>query len=72
MEDVADYVYQPTRVLQSVADLIEELRSGKPSNRLDSPMYSHALSAGILFGNRHQTDAEHVHKPRPRAPMAGR
>ena len=29
---VADYVYQPTRVLNSVADLIEELKSGTPSD----------------------------------------
>src|SRR6516225_3219355 len=40
MENVSDYVYQPTRVLASVADLVEELTSGKPSSRLDSPVYS--------------------------------
>jgi NagD protein len=72
IEDIADYVYQPTRVLGSVADLVEELKSGKPSSRLDSPVYSHALPTGSRFGRRHQTDAEHPHKPRPRAPMAGR
>lgn len=72
VEDVAEYVYQPTRVLRSVADLIEELKCGKPSSRLDSPVYSHALSAGVPLGKRHQTDAEHINKPRPRAPMAGR
>src|SRR5207244_7701213 len=31
-EDVADYVYQPTRVLRSVADLTEEVRTGKPAS----------------------------------------
>jgi NagD protein len=72
VEDIADYVYQPTRVLGSVADLVEELKSGKPSSRLDSPVYSHALSAGLRFGRRHQTDGEHPNKPRLRAPMAGR
>jgi NagD protein len=72
VEEVADYVYQPTRVLGSVAELVEELKSGKPSSRLDSPVYSHALSAGSRFSRRHQTDAEHPTKPRPRAPMAGR
>jgi len=69
LDDVADYVYQPTRILNSVADLIEELQSGKPSSRLDSPVYQHALSARHRFGNRHQTDGEHPAKPRPRAPM---
>lgn len=70
MEDVSDYVYQPTRVLTSVADLVEEMTSGKPSSRLDSPVYTHALSTGGRFGNRHQTDQAHLVKRRPRAPMA--
>jgi NagD protein len=70
IEEVAEYVYQPTRVLGSVADLVEELASGKPSSRLDSPAFSPALSARLRPGIRHQTDAEHMDKPRPRAPMA--
>jgi NagD protein len=70
MENVSDYVYQPTRVLASVADLVEEMTSGKPSSRLDSPVFSHAVSMGNRFGNRHQTDAAHLIKARPRAPMA--
>jgi NagD protein len=69
IEHLADYVYQPTRVLGSVADLIEELESGKPSSRLDSPVYSHALSTNNRFGRRHQTDLEHPGKLRPRPPM---
>jgi NagD protein len=69
LEVVADYVYQPTRVLSSVADLIEELKSGEPSSRLDSPVYKHAPSWRYRIGNRHQTDAEHPAKPRPRPPM---
>src|ERR1017187_3228842 len=69
LEVVADYVYQPTRVLNSVADLIEELKSGKPSRRLDSPVHKHAPSGRYRFGNRHQTDAEHPAKSRPRPPM---
>jgi NagD protein len=40
LEQLAEYVYQPTRVLKSVADLTEELKSGKPSTRLDSPAYA--------------------------------
>jgi len=70
MESVADYVYQPTRVLDSVADLVEELRSGKPSNRLDSPVYSHALPPHHrVTSRRYQSDRIPASKPRPRAPM---
>jgi NagD protein len=29
LEAVGDYVYQPTRVLQSVADLVEEIQTRK-------------------------------------------
>jgi NagD protein len=40
LEQLSEYVYQPTRVLKSVADLTEELKSGKPSTRLDSPAFA--------------------------------
>ena len=40
MARLAEYVYQPTRVLRSGADLTDELKSGKPSSRLDSPVYA--------------------------------
>lgn len=69
IEHVAEYVYQPTRVLNSVADLIEEMRSGVPSSRLDSPVYNHTRWSGNRLGRRYQTDAKYVHKPRPRPPM---
>jgi NagD protein len=72
VEDVADYVYQPTRVLGSVADLVEEIKSGRPSSRLDSPVYTHSRAKAARLGSRFQTDGERVRKPRPRprAPMA--
>jgi NagD protein len=69
LESLAEYVYQPTRVLESVADLIEEVNSGKPSSRLDSPVFLRSSAARLRTGKRHQTDAEHPAKPRPRAPM---
>jgi NagD protein len=70
IENVADYVYQPTRVLGSVADLVEELKSGKPSSRLDSPVFSEVLPRNhSRRGGRHQTDFRLLHTPRPRAPM---
>ncbi len=37
LTDLGDYVYQPTRVLESIADLIEEIESGEPSDRMESP-----------------------------------
>ncbi len=65
LENVCEYVYQPTRVLQSVGDLVEELRTGKASSRLDSPVYSANPSIPNRSYTRHQTDAEHTQKPRP-------
>jgi NagD protein len=68
--DLCDYVYQPTRVLNGVADLVEELKTGKPSSRLDSPVYAHANGLAAAQGRRHQTDAERPQTPHPRAAMA--
>ena len=69
LELVGDYVYQPTRVLQSVADLTDEIRTGKASDRLDSPMFADNGSQVRKPGNRHQTDVLAFHKPRPRPAM---
>src|SRR5678815_2118504 len=52
LESVGDYVYQPTRVLQSVADLTEEIKTGKVSDRLNSPTFSRFH--GDKHGQRHQ------------------
>jgi NagD protein len=67
LEAIADYVYQPTRVLQSVADLTEEIKTGKPSDRLNSPAFAHRIA--LRHGQRHQTDIFAFHKPRPRPAM---
>jgi NagD protein len=69
LEAVGDYVYQPTRILQSVADLTDEIKTGKASDRLNSPVYSHSGFRGGKPGNRHQTDVLAYHKPRPRPAM---
>jgi len=69
LEDVGDYVYQPTRILQSVADLTEEVRTGKASDRLTSPVFADSGAHGGRFGHRHQTDIFAFHKPRPRPAM---
>src|SRR5262249_7390171 len=69
LEAVGDYVYQPTRVLQSVADLTEEVKTGKASDRLSSPAFADKGSPPSKSGHRHQTDILAFHKPRPRPAM---
>lgn len=66
-EDLGDYVYQPTRVLQTVAELAEEIRTGKSPS-----LTSHTAEGTIVHaksGIRHQTDIFAFHKPRPRPAM---
>lgn len=69
LEDVGDSVYQPTRILQSVAELVDEVRTGTPAPFADSPYFTHAKNGGHKHGNRHQTDILALHKPRPRPAM---
>jgi NagD protein len=69
LEDVGDYVYQPTRILHSVAELVEEVKTGKPAEFADSPFFTHAKNGGHKQGNRHQTDILALYKPRPRPAM---
>jgi NagD protein len=69
LEAVGDYVYQPTRVLQSVADLIEEVKTGQASDRLNSPVFGSRDPHSAKPGQRHQTDIFALHKPRPRPAM---
>lgn len=71
LSDLGDYVYQPTRILNSVADLTRELLSGEASDRLDSPVFTETRRNGKARGNRHQTDSAHFRKPRPRPAMVG-
>ncbi|MBL9135835.1 MAG: HAD-IIA family hydrolase [Verrucomicrobiales bacterium] len=69
LEDVGDYVYQPTRILHSVAELVEEVKTGQPAPFADSPFFTHAKNGAHKHGNRHQTDILALHKPRPRPAM---
>ncbi len=68
-EMVGDYVYQPTRILQTVGDLVEEIRNGKatvePGHAVLDPAGLHGNHARV----RHQTDIFAFHKPRPRPAM---
>jgi len=65
LASLGDYVYQPTRVLESIADLTAELRTGKPSSRLDSPVFAQSAGQAKRSGHRHQTDFAPFQKPRP-------
>jgi hypothetical protein len=69
MEHIGDHVYQPTRILQSVADLVEEVKTGKPGDRKDSPAFAQNDFPNGRHGLRHQTDIFALHKPRPRPAM---
>jgi NagD protein len=64
IESLVNYVYQPTRILKSVADLIEEVRSGVPSDRLSSPALART-SPTMRNGHRHQTEGVKASRPRP-------
>ncbi|MPN54525.1 hypothetical protein SDC9_202195 [bioreactor metagenome] len=65
IENLCEYVYQPTRVLNSVADLVEEIKTGTPSSRLDSPAYTQTAESLSRPGLRHQTDGDHPRRQRP-------
>ena len=69
VELVGDYVYQPTRVLDSVAELVEEIRNGIPSDCRRSSVSERAGFSSGKAGSRHQTDMLALHKPRPRPAM---
>jgi NagD protein len=67
LESVNDYVYQPTRVLASVADLTAEIRTGTPSDRLDSPVILGAERARKTPRSKHTIRS--LPKPRMRPAM---
>lgn len=60
MRELPHYVFQPTRVLESVADLLPELETGEPSSRLSSPAFQPKPAEGPMVreGDRHQTDRQ--------------
>ena len=68
LADVGDYVYQPTRILESVVDIAEEITTGKPSDRLNSPVFQNG-SSKKRQGYRHQTDDPNFRRGRPRPAM---
>ena len=69
LEHVGDYVYQPTRILDTVADLTAEVLGGPSASGPSSPVNTHSQANGSRLGTRHQTDVLAFHKPRPRPAM---
>jgi NagD protein len=68
-EDVGDYVYQPTRVLRNVAELTQEVKTGKPAGQFQELVSTSNGFRTSKGGLRHQTDILALHKPRPRPAM---
>ena len=69
IESVGDYVYQPSRLLQTVGDLVQEIKTGLPAERPDNVIHNGSESNRTRSGMRHQTDILSFHKPRPRPAM---
>ena len=64
LRDLAHHVYQPTRIMESVADLVEEVRTGVVSDRLQSPTFE-GRATRSFSGKHHPTDEVRYLKPRP-------
>lgn len=64
LEAVQDYVYQPTRILQSIADLTGEIKTGIPSDRLDSPVLQ-GLKPAVRGRFSKHAALPAKHRPRP-------
>jgi NagD protein len=69
IEDVGDYVYQPSRILQSVAELTREVLTGEPAANTVENGVGTTRGSAQRHGSRHQTDVLALHKPRPRPAM---
>jgi NagD protein len=68
-ETLGDYVYQPTRVLQTVGDLVQEIMTGVPGDPLKNLPLAQPGVHNERTGLRHQTDIFAFHKPRTRPAM---
>jgi NagD protein len=69
LEHVGDYVYQPTRIMDTVGDLTSEVLGIADPGSSSSSDQPHPPSHGGRHGSRHQTDFLAFHKPRPRPAM---
>jgi len=68
LEDLRDYVYQPTCVMSGVDELLQEMKGEKTTDRLNSPAF--ASSPGVdLKGERIREVNPMDERPRPRPAM---
>lgn len=68
LEDLADYVYQPTCVMSGVDELLQEMKGEKDTDRLGSPTFTsnpHTTPKGERVRYSHPVDM----RPRPRPAM---
>ncbi len=68
LEDLADYVYQPTCVMSGLDELLQDMKGEKPTDRLHSPTFSpnsQPATAGERYRHANPTDF----RPRPRPAM---
>jgi NagD protein len=69
LEHVGDYVYQPSRILDTVGGLTAEILGIPGTGGSVAPGQSTAEPHSSRHGSRHQTDFLAFHKPRPRPAM---
>jgi len=68
LEDLADYVYQPTCVMSGVDELLQELKGEKTTDRLSSPAFT-TIPGSITKGERYPNANPTEVRPRPRPAM---
>jgi NagD protein len=68
LEDLVDYVYQPTCVMSGVDELLQELKGEKSMDRLNSPAFA-PNSQIAINGERYRFENPTAIRPRPRPAM---
>jgi NagD protein len=69
LEHVGDYVYQPSRILDTVGDLTAEVLGIADPKEPQAPGQLNPSPHSGRLGTRHQTDILAFHTPRPRPAM---
>lgn len=65
LEDTQNYVYQPTRILEGIHELLEEYKSGQPSDRKQSPALSSLFEKSA---DSHEKSIQRIHGTEPTSP----
>jgi NagD protein len=64
IEDIGDYVYQPTCVMSVVDELLEEIKGSVLTDRLSSPMLS-SVNLRKAQGAKHHSESPLPRRHRP-------